>query len=362
MSKWMQPGTRFNLARAVQSKLNSPSIGTDASILLRQFDVDPEPGDSWTECLIEAGDDKLAEVAKHFGLEPPEPPEAEAQGEIDPSAADIDAYAELVSAETALRDVIRAVVPDWIEQLDPEAVAKLEAKRTEEDKRRDGIAVSKDLLDYTEIYQLKELISRNWDPAVKSILDDKKRTDVYLDIILDVRNAVGHPRPVYASERLLLAGAAGQIRNQLAAYRSKSSGPEAHYPSIDSARDSGGREGHKSPRLVSVSSASLADLPRLNVGDTIIFELEATDPRNRDLWWRMTSMPNGEPPSLFKRYPPLIETVGNRVTASWTVDEDDVGEYRQIVVALASTGRYHREGEWDDGVIFHYHVNPPPDA
>src|SRR4051812_45425896 len=43
---------------------------------------------------------------------------------------------------------------------------------------------------------------------MRAILDDKKRTDVYLRIILDVRNSVGHSRPLFASERLLLAGAA----------------------------------------------------------------------------------------------------------------------------------------------------------
>jgi hypothetical protein len=115
-----------------------------------------------------------------------------------------------VAAETALRDVIRLAIPGWQSQLESDDIQKLEAKRTEEDKKRDGITVSQDLLDYSEVYLLRKLIDKNWD-AVKPVLDDKKRTDVYLDIVLEVRNTIGHSRPVVSSERLLLAGAAGQI-------------------------------------------------------------------------------------------------------------------------------------------------------
>lgn len=154
---------------------------------------------------------------------------------------------------------------------------------------------------------------------------------------------------MFPSERLLLAGAAGQIRNQLASYRSEADGPEAHYPSIDSARDNSGRDGHKSPQLLFVPLSTLSGLPRINVGDTITFELEATDPRGRELWRRVTLLPGDAKPLTFGDYAPLADASGNRATITWTVGEDDVGEYRQVVIALANAGRYHRPrrmGRW----------------
>jgi hypothetical protein len=253
---------------------------------------------------------------------------------INPSATAIDAYAELVSAETALRDVIRTAVPNWTADFDAEAVKKLEQKRAEEDTRRDGIAVSQNLLDYTEIHQLHQIVNKHWDPDVKAILGDKKRTDAYLGIILDIRNSISHSRTIFPSERLLLAGAAGQIRNQLANYRARIDGPQRHYPSIDSARDSGGRDGRRSSGLLPAPTNSLQNLPRLDVGDTITFELEATDPRSRALWWRACSIPGDRMPSTFNNFPKIDDATGDRATIAWTVGEDDVGENRQIAALL----------------------------
>ncbi|QQW33998.1 hypothetical protein [Mycobacterium marinum] len=77
------------------------------------------------------------------------------------------------SNETALREVIRLAVPNWIDDLTPEEVARLEEKRAEEDRRRDGITVSQDLLDYVEIYQPEKTINKHWNPNVRAVLDDK---------------------------------------------------------------------------------------------------------------------------------------------------------------------------------------------
>src|SRR3546814_2959680 len=68
-------------------------------------------------------------------------------------------------------------ISDWSSDVcSSDLIQKLEAKRAEEDKKRDGITVSQDLLDYSEVYLLRKLIDKNWD-AVKPVLDDKARTD-----------------------------------------------------------------------------------------------------------------------------------------------------------------------------------------
>ena len=95
------------------------------------------------------------------------------------------------------------------------------------------------------------------------------------------------------------------------------------------------------------------------------FELEATDPRGRDLVWKAYSVPGNMTASMVgygDYYPIIAEMTGERVGFTWTVGEADVGEGRQIAITVANSGRYHRERTWDDGTIFVYHVNPPPEA
>ena len=340
------------------------------SSLLRRFGINENRNSSSLDDLLEGPEAALVALAEYLdvptGFSEADVSDDQPPASPSPEAAELDAYEELVSAETALRDVIRIAVPNWQSEFDADYLAELNRKRTEEDKRRDGIAVSSDLLDYTEIHTLEQLVSRHWDPHVKAILDDKKRTDVYLGIVLDVRNAVGHSRPVYPAERLLLAGAAGQIRNQLARYRTKVDGPRRHYPSLDSARDS---MGNTAPPNATFEPARFNDpferrkTPRLEVGETVTFELEATDPRGRDLVWSAYSVPGVPSAGFLQHYRLILEaSPGSRFTFTWIVSEEEVGENRHIVFTVANGGRFHRHGDYDDACAFEYHVNPPPDA
>jgi hypothetical protein len=276
-----------------------------------------------------------------------------------------DPYTELVAAETALRTAIRLAMGNgWQQSFTADEIKKLEDKRTEEAKRRDGVAVSQDLLDYIEVYHFEQIIiKKHWD-KLKPILDDQMRTKVYLGIIADVRNIIAHSRPVVPAERLLLAGAAGQIQNQLAEYRSKLDGPHQHYASIDSARDSFGNEGltgdpELHPRGIAFGKPIFR---RLDVGDEVTFELEATDPRGRDLIWKAYSLPEHGLTMQVDDWRPLAEVTGARVRIKWTVTEHEVGEQRQLVLTVAISGQYHRVRSWDDGCMFYYAINPPHDA
>ncbi|TAM69148.1 hypothetical protein [Mycobacterium sp.] len=363
MSKWLSASDRVRLASQLVSELENQFSTAVHAAVIKQFGIQTKrsPDHLFHTLLEDADDDSLAALGRHFTLDVPEKPHDETAGS---PSSDVDAYAELVSAETALREVIRLAVPKWIDDLTQDEVAKLQEKRTEEDKRRDGITVTQDMLDYTEIYQLEKTINKNWD-AVKPVLQDKKRTDVYISIILDVRNSIGHSRPVFAAERLLLAGAAGQIRNQLARYKAMNDGPHRHYPSLNSARDGMGVVAPSNPSLSVSQVDPFNPPPRLEVGNTVTFELEATDPRGRELIWTAYSVPGDQTPSMASHgdyYPVIADMRGERVSFTWTVSEDEVGESRLIAVTVANTGKYHRQRKWDDGCVFQYHVNPPPGA
>lgn len=367
VSTWLSASDRVRLASNLVADFGNQFQVGEYHAVLAQFGVVSERRpDSLFHILVnDADDDSIAALGHHFDLDVPEKPEPVAAGHTPLDVSGIDGYTELVSAETALRDVVRIAVPTWQNDFTADEIAKLESKRAEEDRRRDGIAVSHDLLDYTEIYALQKIINSHWD-LVKPVLDDKKRTEVYLGIILDIRNTVGHSRPIFPSERLLLAGAAGQIRNQLARYRASADGPQRHYPSLASARDSMGNVAPSSPNFSGnyrPYGPPPPPTPRLDVGDTITFQLEGTDPRGRELVWRAHSIPSATSASFPEHYPMIAEARGDRVEIVWTVGENDVGEDRQVAIVLSNNGRYHRHrNTYDDGCVFRYHVNPPPDA
>lgn len=350
----LSAGERFDLAVAVREAMYDKVAAEDRGSLMNVFRIDNDEQDSWTDTFINADTVRLIALSTYLGVPVPDFPKP--VQEVDEKPFSTDAYSELVAAETALRDVIRLAIPAWQLDLDELELQKLKDKQTEEGKKRDGIAVSQDLLDYTEIYLIQKLIEKNWN-VVKPVLDDRKRTDVYLSIIIDVRNTIGHSRPVVPAEKLLLAGAAGQIRNQLAGYRSSVDGAASHYSSIDSARDSFGNDGH----LLSTSPYTvLPTARRLEVGEQVSFELQATDPRGRALTWNMYVSTNPVAGS-YARLNSRATVDGDRATVAWNVSESDVGESTELIFRLTNSSQYQRSTTHDDIRIFYYKVNPPLD-
>ncbi len=268
-----------------------------------------------------------------------------------PHASRINAYSELVAAETAFREIVRSAIgPQWVDDFPTEKIAALESKREEEDKKRDGASVSPDLLDYTEAYQLEALILKHWDKT-KPILKDRKRTEVYLNLMLDVRNTVAHARAVVPFERYLLAGIAGQIQNLISRYRSESETADAYYASINSVRDSFGDEGIRPP-----AQADTVWHPRkrLKVGQVVTFECSATDPFDRPIVWTFTLYN-----SSTKQAIALGQVYGDKTAFDWIVKPDHYGESRVLIVSMGNNSPYKRDGSADGIAAFGYDVNPP---
>jgi hypothetical protein len=105
----LNPGDHYELAMAVRQKLTSLP-NDNADLLLRRFGFDRQP--SLGQVLIDADPSLLTAVAKHLNIDVPEP----AHDEAIPPAQEIDTYSELVSAETAFREIVRSAIgPAWID-------------------------------------------------------------------------------------------------------------------------------------------------------------------------------------------------------------------------------------------------------
>lgn len=246
---------------------------------------------------------------------------------MEPSAA-------IAIIETDLRELARSVLSEalganWLEAvLDRNAISELEARREEERKRREPVAVDEDLLAYTYAYELQTLIEKRWDPFAPA-LGAKREFSVLMDMVNDYRNAPAHSRELLPHERSLLEGIAGEIRTRVTAYRS-SRGPDASfYPIIESIRDSFGH----TPESLDPDNLAYVDTGRrLHVGDTVTFECRGWDPQGRDLLWGLRV-------ALLKHGP---SASGTEAVLEWVVSEAEVGVNCQADIFMSHAGKYHR--------------------
>lgn len=259
----------------------------------------------------------------------------------------------VAAIENALRLAIREVLPEWQERTTREAVAKLLEKAEVEQRKRDGVATSHDLLDYTEFHQLTDLVLGNWD-AFKPIFDDKARTKFLFDLAGDYRNPAAHNRELLDFEVELLSGGAGQIRSQVAIFRSMNVDQARFYPKIESAVDNFGRRGFANEFEARDSKM------RVDVGDTITIEARAVRARGFEPKWIAAFVVSG---AMAWTTPPLskVKGYGEQITLEVSVSSSDVGEQALLAVILTTDSKHHRHYIVDDVLLFPFAVNPPED-
>jgi hypothetical protein len=250
-------------------------------------------------------------------------------------------YEAINSLEVALRGLIQDVLENqWIEKSGLE-ITTLEQRRTEEAARRKGAATENNLLTHAHIYELRKIIEKNWE-SFKPALIEKKRFDIYMDRVEDFRNAPMHSRELLPFERDLLSGIVGEIRNLVTIYRSEQAPDRRYYPVVESIVDSFGNEA-EIDRFATTTNI------RLRVGEGIEFACRGWDAQGRILSWRL----------LDQRMNLIDRAKGNSVTLKWAASASPVQEDCIIRIEMASSGKYHRLGNWDFHHILTYSVDPP---
>jgi hypothetical protein len=255
--------------------------------------------------------------------------------------------ANLAALENLLRGLIRHRVreDEWSELLNAE---DLRERRDQEAKRRPGVVVSDDLLDYTYVWHLTKIVLKFWD-RFKPILGGQAEFKVDMGRIEDMRNAPSHGRELTPHERHLLAGIVGRMRNRVSLYNSESSPDAKHYPILVSITDSFGNVLTPDDARTPVKFVDTSGRLRLQPGQTVEFVCRATDAQGRPLAWRLGGGRSGGD-----------EATGDDVTLVWNVTEEDVRVDRHVTITLTSTGPYHRrDGTHDFYAVFTYTVDPP---
>ncbi|QDB79101.1 hypothetical protein FE251_06750 [Georgenia wutianyii] len=268
----------------------------------------------------------------------------------------MDPTAALRSIESVLRAAIHRVFDgeDWLDTKGAPTRESLTAKRAEEEKRRDGVLTSQDLLEYVETYHLTRIVLNSWE-LFKPIFDDKKRTETYFGLVDDVRNSIAHSRDLVPYEEDLLSGVAQHLSNQLSLYGTAGNPAARYYPSIERVVDSLGSAGSID------ESGTIVRAPRLEVGQVLRFRGRAVSARGKQVTWYLS-----RPIELGVGSVEWEMHDGLSLDYEWTVTEREVGEARIYAVLLVSESRYHRhppsyftDRAFDDVRHFQYSVNPP---
>lgn len=253
--------------------------------------------------------------------------------------------------ETDLRNLVLEVLgPEWLakSKCDP---AVLKERVEAEVKRRPGGVVDRNLIGYTEFYELGEIIECNWTDFAP-VWRSKQYFKAVFSRLSDFRNPDAHNRSLLPFEVALVEGWAGEIRNTVTLYRSGKSVDMEYYPLAESVTDSFGTVAGIKPSGVH-NTGEVVPI-RLGVGDTVQFACRGWDPQGRDITWTLIRIGRGE----------IDRQVGTAVTLTWAVEEADVGESCAVLIYMTGSGKYHRlnaEGH-DLTHVMQYSVNPPRDA
>ena len=260
----------------------------------------------------------------------------------------------LAGVEVALRLAVRAVFPNWQEELHADRLKRLEEVRRTEANKKEGVQASDDLLDYLELHKLVSLIQNNWS-KFEPVFEDEQQTKVLLSLMCKLRNSVAHSRDLVKFEQDLVRGVSGMLRNQVSMYRTSNENAARYYPIIESIVDSFGRSGERPDSVDRVSCR------RIDVGHPLSFHGRASTARGKEIRWYATWADQygiwyGDFPG--ERWGSVA--VGEEVRFDVEVSEQVVGENRQVLIAISADSRHHRSDRgFDDLRGFLFSVSPP---
>lgn len=267
----------------------------------------------------------------------------------------------LTTCENALRELMSYVYCDrygegWLNVVATEKQRVQWAMRAEAEKARTrrGVAiVDEPGLTYANFFDLLSIANNHWEQLAPA-LDKKQISYRLLERFEQLRNAVAHGRTLLTFEQDLLAGIAGQIRNQVTHYMSSQDPAGEYYPRIESVFDGlGHRINGGGPVTGEVVGYQITGKV-LRPGDRVGFVAIGTDPQERPLRWDLESSQTN------LLLDSKVSQVGEPVELEWVVNDGDVTESAIVQLFMyAEDSKYRRYRRFDHRAYFHYIVRPP---
>jgi hypothetical protein len=263
----------------------------------------------------------------------------------------MDVSQEISEVENSLRNFVLNVLEnrfgsDWLDEcgISARKVDRWRQLREQEAERQRGGTVEERLLYYSNLSELKIILTQNWPGEFEEALGNRRTIEVFIDELIKLRDPNAHNRELLPHQKHLVLGLSGEIRNRLIRYRSKMETGEDYYPRLESVRDNVGNvwvaEGHSYGTIFATGD-------RLRPGDSLEFVVSATDPLGQPLSYGIN----------------LIHRGGLRWqdenVLSVTMTTADVRRMCDANIYVRSPRDYHALEDYDDIITFRYEVLPP---
>ena len=165
-------------------------------------------------------------------------------------------------------------------KISPERIEKWKEKREIESKKNKGILFENRLIYYSDFYDLKSIIDKNWSVFLPILLN-KKRFEIFFKEIENFRNTVAHGRNLTLSQNLLLEGILIDLKNSITIYHNKNEMKSDFFIELTKINDNLGNIWSKT---------EIWKKPILRVGDEYELLIEANDPKDREIEYKIFTL------------------------------------------------------------------------
>jgi hypothetical protein len=235
--------------------------------------------------------------------------------------------------ENLLRDIIvyHLGLDSSKYNISPDRVKIWETKKEIDDKRKLGIAEDR-IIYYSDFFDLKTIILKNWDVFLTIFLN-KKRFEIFFDEVEKYRNSIAHGRPLLKSQLLLLEGILHDQKNLRAIYHNKNEMKDDYFIRITKVSDNLGN-----------TWTNRLDLfhPILRVGDEYEILIEAIDPKDREIEYVVYSSH-------------VLHIVQKENRFNFTISHDLIDDHRTILVSASTPS-----SEYKNKALFTFAVTVLP--
>lgn len=267
----------------------------------------------------------------------------------------------LSTCETALRELMTHCYlgtygVDWLDRISTREQRESWVSRAETEAQvrvPKGVAqVPNAGLAYANFYDLVQIARTHWEP-LSGALGKLKNVIPLLERFDNLRNTIGHSRPLLAFEQDLMSGIAGQIRNQVTLFMSAQDEAGDIYPRIESITDSFGRRVESAVVQGEIAGSVTTYDVIVRPGDRVTFSCVGVDPQGRPLAWSLHAPTHAAHTSA-------VGESGQPTNLTWLVSDNDVTETGSVSIYMqAHDAKYRRYGHFDHRAYFVFRVRPP---
>lgn len=233
--------------------------------------------------------------------------------------------------ENLLRTLIIELLSDNISDynISEERTKKWNEKKEIEIKKNNGLCYENRLIFYSDFYDLKTIISKNWAKFLP-VLQNKKRFDIFFDEIEGYRNNVMHGRNLLKSQEKILEGVLLDLKNQITIFHNKNDMQDDFFIRIIKVTDN----------LGNIWKDTLDfNKPVLRSGDQYEVLVEAVDPKGREIKFELY-LSNSQ-----------LNLFNENGRFNFVIPKESIGNHETVLIKA-----FTPDSDYKNCALFSYHI------